>query len=99
MDLAAQNPNTGAQQTVRLPDVLRFVIPAQHAVFILQALGEVALPYKQVQPVISNFEQQLLGQQLKPEYVGAPLVPIPPPAVDALRVGAAPSNDDILAAL
>ena len=67
IDIPAPN-----QQTVRLPDVLKFVLPAPHALLILQALGELAAPHKQVHLVLANFEQQILGQQIK--------VDLPPPA-------------------
>ncbi len=65
------------QQTVRLPDVLKFVLSAPHALLILQALGELAAPHKQVHPVLANFEQQILGQQILGQQIK---VGLPPPA-------------------
>ena len=67
----AASPSGVRQQTVRLPDVVRFALPAQHAVMILESLGNHG-PFKAVQPVIQNFEAQLLAQQIKPDYEGPP---------------------------
>ena len=60
------------QQTIHLPDVTKFVMPAQHAVTILTALQNFAAPFKDVQPVITNFEQQLLAQQIRAAVQPAP---------------------------
>ena len=57
------------QQSVQLPPVVKFVLPAQHAVQILEALG--SLPFKTAQPIVKNFEEQLLAQQVRPQPAAA----------------------------
>lgn len=52
-------------QQVSLPPVVKFVLPAQHAVVILEALGNHG-PHKTVFPVVKNFEEQLVAQAIKP---------------------------------
>ena len=56
--------------SVTLPDVVRLVMPAAHAVEILQALGN--LPHKTAHPIVLNLEQQLLGQQVRPQTEATP---------------------------
>jgi len=58
--MSDQNP----QQGIQLPPVVKFMLPTQHAMTIIQAL-EAHGPYREVQPVISNLQQQLLSQQVR----------------------------------
>lgn len=70
-------------QTIRLPDVVRFAMPAQHAVVILEALNKSAVaPYETTKQVVMNFEQQLIGQQIVPQQ--PPKVEAVPETIDAL---------------
>ena len=67
--------NVGQQsQQISLPPIVKLIMPAQHALVILQALEERG-PYREVFPVISNVQQQLIGQQAVP----TPPAPEPPP--------------------
>ena len=52
-------------KNIALPDVVKLVMPAHHAVQILQALGD--LPFKIAQPISMNLEQQLIAQQVFPQ--------------------------------
>lgn len=69
-------------QTIQLPPILKFIIPAQHAAIILAALENHG-PYKDVNPAIMNFQQQLLGQQVLPAPVAPPPAVDRPPAIEA----------------
>lgn len=73
-------------QQIQLPEIVKLVLPAQHAAVVLGALAEYG-PYKTVQPVINNIEQQLVGQQLKSDYEGP--VPGAPTSLEAQRAARA----------
>lgn len=60
------NPN---QNQVMLPDILRYTLPAAHAIVIIEALQQ-AGPYSRVAPVIGNFETQTMAQKLNTGYAG-----------------------------
>lgn len=83
-------------QQIQLPPIVKFVMPAQHALVILSAL-EQSGPYKDVNLVIQNLQQQLLSQQPKlvaeqypditPLPIGGPVaasadLPLPPHVKD-----------------
>lgn len=85
------------QQQIQLPPVINFTLPAPHAIVILEALGSFG-PYKTVHPVLANFEQQLLAQQVRSEYAGPPpgAVPLAEGLVDQTKLldyDCPPSND------
>jgi len=82
-------------KNIALPDVVKLVMPAQHAVQILQALGD--LPFKIAQPISMNLEQQLIAQQVfpQPEAASASEASAQPPIdID----DAAPIEDRIIEA-
>lgn len=72
-------------ETIQLPDVVKFVMPAQYAAVILNALQEFG-PYKAVEPVLKNLQQQLVSQQVRDEKPVLPRAPLPVPPVPNIPV-------------
>lgn len=79
------NPN---QNQVMLPDILRYTLPAAHAIVIIEALQQ-AGPYSRVAPVIGNFETQTMAQKLNTGYTG------PVPGAPGLQEAAAAQADTV----
>ncbi len=59
------------QMQVRLPDEVKLTLAPTEVITIMGALQEYG-PYKVILPIIRKIEQQLLSQQLKPDYKGPP---------------------------
>ena len=74
---------------VRLPDEVTLTLTPNEVITIMGALQEYG-PYKAIFPIVRKIEQQLLSQQLKPEFKG------PPRAIRRsliLRPGISPSDE------
>jgi len=65
---------TNQPMQIRLPDLVTLNLASQEIVTILGALAEYG-PYKVILPLVRTIEQQMMAQQLKPEYKGPPLSP------------------------
>ncbi len=59
------------QMQVRLPDEVTLTLEPGDVIAIIKSLHEYG-PYKVIFPIIRKIEQQLLSQQLKPDYKGPP---------------------------